>query len=73
MENIVVRNTEKVQYHHVKYIKVGKVTVFLQVMKQLNGKQIPVCLECHWFSQIHNDDYDDMALPDLDDEELIVL
>jgi hypothetical protein len=33
----------KINYHHVKHIKKGKVTGFLQVMKQLNRKQIPVC------------------------------
>ncbi len=66
-------STEKLQYHHVKHIKVGKVTGFLQVMKQLNRKQIPVCLLCHWFYRIHRRDYDNIALTDLYHEELIIL
>ena len=64
-------STDKVQYHHVRHIKVAKVTGFLQIMKQLNRKQIPVCLECHL--RIHKGDYDDIALSDLYDEELIIL
>lgn len=38
---------ENVEHHHVKHIKVGKVTGFTQVLKQLNRKQIPCCRECH--------------------------
>lgn len=60
-----------VEYHHVKQIKVGKVTGFLQVMKQLNRKQIPCCRECH--RKIHRGQYDGMALKDIYDEELIIL
>lgn len=60
-----------VEYHHVKHIKVGKVTGFLQIMKQLNRKQIPCCKECH--RKIHNGQYDGIALKDIYDEELIIL
>nr|YP_009184986.1 putative reverse transcriptase, maturase and HNH endonuclease [Hafniomonas laevis]ALO63097.1 putative reverse transcriptase, maturase and HNH endonuclease [Hafniomonas laevis] len=64
-------STEDIEYHHVKHIKVGKVEGFLQVMKQLNRKQIPCCRKCHM--KIHKGEYDGMALSDLYDEELIII
>lgn len=62
---------ENVEYHHVKHIKVGKVTGFTQVLKQLNRKQIPCCRECH--RKIHNGQYDGMSLNQLYDEELVII
>jgi retron-type reverse transcriptase len=62
---------ENVEYHHVKHIRVGKTTGFLQLMNQLNRKQIPCCKKCH--INIHRGVYDGMKLSDLYDEELIVL
>lgn len=67
----VCGSEDHVEYHHVKHIKVGKVTGFLQIMKQLNRKQIPCCKECH--RKIHKGLYDGMALKDIYDEELIIL
>jgi retron-type reverse transcriptase len=64
-------STDKVEYHHVKHIRKGKVTGFLQVMKQLNRRQIPCCKKCH--QNIHKGAYNGMALNDLYDEELIIL
>ena len=61
----------KVEYHHVKHIRKGKVTGFLQVMNQLNRKQIPVCQYCH--NNIHKGAYDDLPLGQIYDEELIIL
>lgn len=60
-----------VEYHHVKHIKKGQVTGFLQVMKNLNRKQIPCCRACH--NNIHRGKYDGMALRDLYDEELTII
>lgn len=63
--------TENINYHHVRHIKIGKTTGFLQVMNQLNRKQIPVCKNCHL--NIHKGKYDDLKLSDLFDERLIIL
>ena len=46
--------------HHVKHIRKGKTEGFTQIMKQLNRKQIPVCLSCH--AKIHSGKYDGIAL-----------
>lgn len=67
----VCGSEDHVEYHHVKHIKIGKASGFLQIMKQLNRKQIPCCRECH--KKIHNGQYDGIALKDLYDEELIIL
>lgn len=63
--------TDKIEYHHVKHIKIGKVTGFLQIMKQLNRKQIPCCNACH--RKIHNGEYDGMSLNQIYDEELVII
>lgn len=63
-------STDKVEYHHVKHIRIGKVEGFLQIMNQLNRKQIPCCKECH--NKIHKGLYDNIALNDLYDEQLII-
>jgi group II intron reverse transcriptase/maturase len=64
-------STEKVELHHIRHVRVGKVDGFLQIMKQLNRKQIPCCKLCH--VKIHRGEYDGMKLSDLYDEELIIL
>nr|YP_009364071.1 hypothetical protein [Pediastrum duplex]AQU64404.1 hypothetical protein [Pediastrum duplex] len=64
-------NTEGVEYHHVRHIRIGKVSGFLQVMKQLNRKQIPCCLPCH--DKIHAGLYNSLPLSSLYDEELIII
>lgn len=61
----------KIQYHHVKHIRIGKITGFLQILKNLNRKQIPCCKNCH--DKIHNGTYDNLKLSELYDERLIIL
>ena len=61
----------KIEYHHVKHVRIGKVTGFLQILKQLNRKQIPCCQKCH--QNIHRGAYNGMALNELYDEELIII
>lgn len=60
-----------IEYHHVRHVKVGKVEGFLQVMRQLNRKQIPTCKECH--KNIHSGKYNGMKLKDLFDSNLVIL
>lgn len=62
---------DHVEYHHVKHVRKGRVTGFLQILKQLNRRQIPCCRYCH--RKIHRGEYDGIALNDLYDEELIIL
>lgn len=64
-------NTENLEYHHIKHIKIAKATAFLAVMKALNRKQIPCCGGCH--NKIHKGLYNDIKLSDLYDEELIII
>ena len=64
-------STDNINYHHVRHIRVGKVEGFLQVMKQLNRKQIPCCSSCH--KKIHRGEYNGLKLSDLYDERLIIL
>ena len=64
-------STKDIEYHHVRHIKVGKVAGFLQVLKQLNRKQIPTCQLCH--HNIHSGKYNSIELSDLFDERLILL
>lgn len=64
-------STDKIEYHHIKHVKIEKAEGFLQIMKQLNRKQIPCCKECH--IKIHKGLYDNIALKDLYDEKLIIL
>jgi hypothetical protein len=52
-----------VQMHHVKHIRVGKVTGFTQVMKQINRTTIPLCSTHH--REVHNGKYYDIKLEDL--------
>lgn len=62
---------DEIEYHHVRHIKTGKVEGFLQVMQQLNRKQIPTCKECH--KNIHSGKYNGMKLKDLFDGNLVIL
>lgn len=58
--------TEKVVMHHVRHIRKagGKPTTgFNAIMRALNRKQIPVCVECH--SNIHRGKYDGLKLSEL--------
>ena len=55
--------SEKVEMHHVKAIRKDPVEGFIQVMKQLNRKQIPLCQEHH--TDGHNGRYSDIKLEDL--------
>lgn len=64
-------STTDIEYHHVRHIKVGKTTGFLQVMNQLNRKQIPTCGSCH--KNIHNGTYNSLKLSDLFDERIVLL
>lgn len=64
-------STENVEMHHVKDIRKGKVEGFLQVMNQLNRKQIPCCRSCH--RNIHTAKYDGIGLNQIYDEELIII
>ena len=56
-----------IEMHHVKSIKAlgQKVKGFDKVMKRLNRKQIPVCLDCHW--KIHKGLYDGLNLDQVAD------
>lgn len=62
---------ENIEYHHVRHIRKGKVSGFLQIMNQLNRKQIPCCRNCH--RKIHRGEYDDISLDELYDEQLIII
>lgn len=62
---------ENIQFHHVKHVRIGKVSGFLQVMNQLNRKQIPCCSYCH--RKIHSGAYDSLKLSDLYDQELAII
>jgi retron-type reverse transcriptase len=64
-------SSSNIEYHHVRHIKIGKVTGFLQVMKQLNRKQIPTCTLCH--NNIYKGTYNSLNLSDLFDERLVLL
>jgi retron-type reverse transcriptase len=66
-------STDKIEYHHERHIKDRntKVTGFLQIMNQLNRKQMPTCRHCH--RKIHRGEYNDLPISQLYDEELIIL
>jgi len=51
--------------HHVKHLRKDgvKPTGFLNLMSNLNRKQIPVCRSCH--NKIHKGNYNGMAIRDL--------
>jgi hypothetical protein len=57
--------------HHVRHVRKGEITGFLQIMNQLNRKQIPCCKACH--NNIHSGKYDGINLSDIYDEEIIIL
>lgn len=63
--------SNKIEYHHIKHIRIGKISGFLQILKNLNRKQIPCCSSCH--DKIHNGTYDSLNISDLYDERLIIL
>lgn len=50
-----------VEMHHVRALKSGKTSnTFMDVMRQINRKQIPVCKSCH--IKIHAGKYDGLSL-----------
>lgn len=55
--------TKDIQMHHIKHIKVGKVSGFTQVLKQLNRTMIPLCRTHHW--EVHSGKYDNISLSEL--------
>jgi hypothetical protein len=54
-----------VEQHHIKHIKVGKVTRFSQVIKQLNRRMVPLCHFHH--QEVQKGKYSDIKLEDLID------
>nr|UIB38921.1 hypothetical protein [Trentepohlia sp. YN1317] len=52
----------KIQIHHTKHIAKDKTSGFSQIIRQINRKQIPVCVDCH--KSIHNGTYDGLKLSD---------
>jgi retron-type reverse transcriptase len=64
-------STENIEMHHVKHVRIGKTTGFLQIMNQLNRKQMPCCKECH--KKIHSGLYNHMSLKDLFDAEIVTI
>ncbi len=64
-------STENIEMHHVKHVRIGKTTGFLQIMNQLNRKQMPCCKECH--KKIHSGLYNHISLKDLFDAEIVTI
>lgn len=60
----------RIEMHHLKHVKKGKISGFAKVMRDLNRKTIPVCRFCH--QKIHKGTYDGKLLKDLFDIELIL-
>lgn len=54
---------EDVEWHHVNWIKKGKVSGFTQVMKQLNRKQMPFCHTHH--QEVTKGTYDGLKISEL--------
>lgn len=70
-ECCICGSTEKVESHHVKHIRKGKVEGFLQVLNQLNRRQIVCCFNCH--RRIHKGEYDGISLQAFHDVESIII
>jgi hypothetical protein len=68
---VVCRSTKDIQFHHVRHVRKGKVTGFLQIMNLKNRKQIPCCMQCH--RKIHKGFYANLAFNDISDQELLIL
>jgi hypothetical protein len=58
----VCQSDQGIEMHHVKSLK-GKTAGFMDVMRAMNRKQIPVCRACH--QKIHDGTYDGLSLKDL--------
>lgn len=54
---------KKVEMHHIKHIRKGKVIGFEQVLKQINRKTIPLCSTHH--KEVHQGKYDSIKLSEL--------
>lgn len=59
----------RLESHHVRHIRKGKVSRFTQLMKNLNRKTVPVCNTRH--KKIHKGTYDRYALSSLFDTDII--
>lgn len=59
----VCGTTENVEMHHIKHIRVGKITGFGQILKALNRTMIPLCRTHH--REVHAGKYDGLKLSDL--------
>jgi predicted HNH restriction endonuclease len=62
----ICSSSEHVEMHHVRHIrKIGakKPTGVHAILRTLNRKQLPVCVECH--EKIHRGEYDGLRLSDL--------
>ena len=62
----ICNSSEHVEMHHVRHIrKIGakKPTGVHAILRMLNRKQLPVCVECH--EKIHRREYDGLRLSDL--------
>jgi len=62
----ICTSTERVEMHHVRYIRKiegKKPTGINAILRTLNRKQLPVCVECH--QKVHRGEYDGLRLSDL--------
>lgn len=60
----------KIEQHHLKHVRKGRISGFAKIMRDLNRKTIPVCQNCH--RKIHSGQYDGVTLKEIYDSELIV-
>lgn len=59
----ICSSNDNIEMHHVRALKKGKTGGFMDVMRAMNRKQIPVCRTCH--VKIHNGLYSGLSLKDL--------
>lgn len=71
MHCAICGSEDGIEYHHIRHVRIGQTAGFVQVMRQLNRKQLPCCKPCH--AKIHSGQYDGMKLRDLYDETLVLL
>lgn len=60
----------RIEQHHLKHVRKGRVSGFAKIMRDLNRKTIPVCQNCH--RKIHLGQYDGVTLKEIYDSELIL-
>jgi len=51
---------DKIEMHHIRSLKTSETRSYVQQLKAMNRKQIPVCKDCH--DKIHSGEYDGVAL-----------